>query len=77
MHAHELSASAQWELGILRGDYVLYRTVENKVLREADVAPLMELAEKGYVTDVKVNATHMWYTLTEKATHRNGRPLVC
>lgn len=77
MQAHALSALARKELVILRMDYVTYQQTDVKVLRAVDTAPLFELAEKGYVTDVKVNETHMWYTLTEKATHRNGRPLVC
>ena len=77
MHSSALSASAREELVILRMDSVTYRTVENKVLRDEDIAPLFELAEKGYVTDVKVTDAYMWYTFTEKATHRNGRPLVC
>ena len=77
MQAHALSALARKELVILRMDYVTYQQTEVKVLRAVDTAPLFKLAEKGYVTDVKVTEHHMWYTLTEKATHRNGRPLVC
>ena len=72
-----LSRLAKDELCILHIDYVLHRTAENKVLRDEDTAGILELAAKGYVTDVKLSEHHMWYTLTEKATHRNGRPLVC
>lgn len=77
MRLRELSESAREELTVLRMDYVLHRNIENKVLRVEDLSALNELATKGYVTDVRANETHMWYTLTEKATIVNGRPLVC